>query len=246
MLSKQDGMTLPEVLVTITIAMVISLAAFALIDTVMRLTGEVQASVDTTQRGRRAMDDMTRELRSQVCVTRTDVTMSDARAIYAATKNSITFFADLSDESYRTAAVEKLDAPTLRKLEVVNSKLTETITKGEFDDSVPDGAKFNGTTRSRELLTTLQPLTERVGAATVSVPVFRYFGFDVNKQTTRELDPGGGSLSEANLEEIARIQVSFRVTPNSKSLKRGWTDFKNDVYVRIADPNADEPRPECD
>jgi prepilin-type N-terminal cleavage/methylation domain-containing protein len=239
MLSRQDGMTLPEVLVTITIAMIISLAAFALIDTVMRLTGEVQASVDTTQRGRRAMDDMTRELRSQVCVTRTDVTMSDARAIFAATSNSITFFADLSDESYTQSAVETLQGPTLRTLEVTDSKLTETVTTGVFDDAAPDGARFNGgATSKRELLTTIQPLS--------GTPVFRYFAFDTDKKTTRELNPGTGALSETQLEEIARIEVAFRVNPTAKAAKRGWTDFKNDVYVRIADPNAEEPRPECD
>jgi type II secretory pathway component PulJ len=239
MLSRQDGMTLPEVLVTITIAMIISLAAFALIETVMRLTGEVQASVDTTQRGRRAMDDMTRELRSQVCVTRTDVTMSDARAIYAATNSSVTFFADLSDESYTQSAAETLQGPTLRTLAVTGAKLTETVTTGVFDDSEPDGARFNGgATSKRELLTTIQPLS--------GTPVFRYFAFDTDKKTTRELNPGAGSLSETQLEEIARIEVAFRVNPNAKAAKRGWTDFKNDVYVRIADPNAEEPKPECD
>jgi prepilin-type N-terminal cleavage/methylation domain-containing protein len=243
MLSNEDGMTLPEVLVTITIALIISLAAFALIDTVMRLTGEVQANVDTTQRGRRAMDDMTRELRSQVCVTRTDVTMTDARAIYEATKTSVTFFADLSDESYRTAAVEKLEGPTLRTLEMTGSTLRETITKGQYDnDIVVDGAKFTGgATSRRDLLTTIQ--LRKQGAT--EIPVFKYFAFDTNKQTTRELVPSP-SLSATQLEEIARIEVSFRVNPTTKRPKRGWTDFKNDVYVRIADPNADEPKPECD
>ena len=60
------------------------------------------------------------------------------------------------------------------------------------------------------------------------------------------LDPGSGSLSEAQLEEVARIAVSFRVKPSAKNLKRGWTDFQNDVYVRIANPNDDPPKPECD
>ena len=51
-LRDERGMTLPEVLVSVTIAMIISLATFALIETVMRRAGDISARVDSTQRGR--------------------------------------------------------------------------------------------------------------------------------------------------------------------------------------------------
>ena len=67
-LNSERGMTLPEVLVTMTIALVLSLATFALVDMTIRRTGEITARVDGVQRGRVAMDLMTRQLRSQVCL----------------------------------------------------------------------------------------------------------------------------------------------------------------------------------
>ena len=45
-LSSERGMTLPEVLVTIVIALVLSLAAFSLVDVTIRRTGEISARVD--------------------------------------------------------------------------------------------------------------------------------------------------------------------------------------------------------
>jgi prepilin-type N-terminal cleavage/methylation domain-containing protein len=67
-LNSERGMTLPEVMVTMVISMILSLATFALVDVTMRQTGEISDRVDGVQRGRVAMDLMTRQLRSQVCL----------------------------------------------------------------------------------------------------------------------------------------------------------------------------------
>jgi len=111
-LRDERGVTLPEVLVSVTIAVIISLATFALIETVMRRAGDISARVDSTQRGRSAMDFITRQLRSQVCVQATAPAMADDRAFYAITPTSVTFFSDLSDESIKTG--NTLRNPELR------------------------------------------------------------------------------------------------------------------------------------
>ena len=67
-LTDERGMTLPEVMVTMVIALIMSLATFALVDVTMRQTKEISDRVDGVQRGRVAMDLMTRQLRSQVCL----------------------------------------------------------------------------------------------------------------------------------------------------------------------------------
>jgi hypothetical protein len=49
--------------------MIVSLATFALIETTMKKSGDAAARVEAAQRGRVAMDIITRQLRSQVCIT---------------------------------------------------------------------------------------------------------------------------------------------------------------------------------
>ena len=89
-------MTLPEVLVTLTIATIITLATFSLVEVTMGRSGEVAARVDAVQRGRSAMDDMSRQLRSQVCLQNAGIaSMIKPRSIEAATADSVVFYACL-------------------------------------------------------------------------------------------------------------------------------------------------------
>jgi prepilin-type N-terminal cleavage/methylation domain-containing protein len=255
-LRQQDGMSLPELLVALVIASIVSLAAFGLVDTVMKRYGETAARVDTTERSRIAMDQITRELRSQVCVTRSDGTaMTSARSIYSATPTSITFFADTADESW-TAATTSMPVPTLRTLSLNGSMLSETIVQGR-NDTVNLGAVTFGyagagnkpNTLVRQLLGNIGPLSEKVGTVIQPIPFFRYYAYTTTAPATptRLLtpDPSTGALSLTDLQSIARIQVSFVVSPTSATIKRGTTAMQNDVFVRTVDPNATNPLPTC-
>jgi prepilin-type N-terminal cleavage/methylation domain-containing protein len=251
-LRQEDGMSLPELLVALVIASIVSLAAFGLVDTVMKRYGETAARVDTSQRSRLAMDQITRELRSQVCVTRSDPTvMTAARSIYAATPSSITFFADTADESW-TATTTSMPVPTLRTLNLAGSTLSETIVQGR-NDTVNLGAVTFGyagvankpNTFTRQLLSNISLLSEKVGTATQTVPLFRYYAYDpATSKPTRLLDATNG-LSLTDLQSVARIQISFRVDSPNGTIKRGATAMQNDVFVRTVDPNATNPLPTC-
>ena len=80
----------------------------------MRRTGEIGARVDTTQRARVAMDSMTRQLRSQVCVPRDRSGDDRERSIFAGTPTSVTFFSRPRDESITPAPTPR--PPTLRSV----------------------------------------------------------------------------------------------------------------------------------
>jgi type II secretory pathway pseudopilin PulG len=245
-LRDERGMTLTELLTAMAIAMIVSLAAFALIETVMKRSGEISARVETTQRARGAMDDITRELRSQVCVLRSDpALMTSARSVYAATASSVTFFADTADESYLDASTP-MPIPTLRTLTLTGTTITETIRPGQNDTvNVGLGAvTFADASeeRTRNLLTDVVLTTDASG----TVPLFRYYAFDpVGKQPTLELKPGAGSLTEADLQAVARISISYRVLPAGKTTTRGSTVLQDDITVRSADPNSSTPKPTC-
>ena len=60
-----------ELLTALMMATTILLATFALLDHVLNRTAETQARVEATQKGRQAMDTMTRAIRSSVCLSAT-------------------------------------------------------------------------------------------------------------------------------------------------------------------------------
>ncbi len=243
-------MTLPELLVAMVIGMIVSLAAFSLIETTMNRTGEITSRVDTTQRGRAAMDFITRELRSQVCVQATAPAMTDDRSIYAATPTSVTFFSDLSDESFRTGNTVK--APELRSIALENGKLIERrwagVATGTAAQPTYSYTGYPGTpTATRVLIddaSTTQVTT--VGAAPL---VFRYFQYDTSVKPatpTAELDTRAG-VTPAQATLITKIDVAFRANrARGKATDRGSSAFENTVFARIADPNSiTNPNPVC-
>lgn len=244
MLSDERGMTLVELLVAIAIAMIVSLGAFGLVETVMRRSGEVGARVDTTQRARAGMDDITRQLRSQVCVVRADPSpMTTARSVYTATATSVTFFADTADESWRTG-VTSLPLPTLRTLALNDEdEITETVRPGVADTAHPglNAVTFASATgeRTRTLATDV--------VVDGTTPLFRYYAFDTSTppQPNQELTPGAGGLTEAQLQQVARIAISFRVLPAGRDTTRGSTVLHDDITVRSIDPNSSAPKPTC-
>jgi prepilin-type N-terminal cleavage/methylation domain-containing protein len=64
---EEGGFTLPELMVSLVIGMVLVLAAFTLIERSFAINDEVTDRTDSSQRGRLAMEQITRQIRSQVC-----------------------------------------------------------------------------------------------------------------------------------------------------------------------------------
>lgn len=255
-LKRQDGFTITEVLVAMSIAIIVSLAAFTLVEVVMKRSGETAARVETTQRARGALDTITRELRSQVCVIRSDPSVfSSARSIMSATATSVVFFADTADESFKSAS-DTIPAPTLRTLTFTpGAKATGTVTEkirpGVKDTAIPgvDAVKFSSATgeRTRTLLTNVEQFPDPLDGSKV-IPLFRYFTYDLTKTPptpTKELLPGSGALSVADVASIAKITVTFRVRGVGKVTQAPSTPLVGEVFTRTVDPNTTTPKPTC-
>jgi prepilin-type N-terminal cleavage/methylation domain-containing protein len=255
MLRREDGFTLTEMLVAMAIAIIVSLAAFSLIEVVMKRTGEIGARVETTQRARTAMDDLTRELRSQVCVVRSDPSlMTSARSIFTAKADQVVFFADTADESFKTSA-DIIPAATLRTLTFnpganATGTITETIRPGVKDTSNPgvDAVTFVSATgeKTRTVLTNIEQL--KAADNVTDIPVFRYFTYDLTvtpPTPTKELLPGSGSLTTAQVASIVKIAIAYRVRAVGKVTQRVSTRLQGDVFVRTVDPNIATPKPIC-
>ena len=251
-LREERGMTLPEVLVAVTIALIISLAAFALIETVMRRAGDISARVDSTQRGRSAMDFITRQLRSQVCVQATAPAMADDRAFYAVTPTSVTFFSDLSDESIKTG--NTLRNPELRSISFESGKLIERRWAGTATGTTLNPTYSYAYPGAATLPRVLPPHIPVVHTPAHGQPlIFHYYYYrdgDGNPLTPPTLDGEYDSrtaLTAAQATVLTKVEVVFRANPaRGKATDRGRVIFRNTVYSRLADPNnLLNPNPVC-
>jgi type II secretory pathway pseudopilin PulG len=217
-------MTLPEMLVAISIAMIVSLAAFALIETVMKRTAESAGRVEASQKGRAAMDTMTRQLRSQVCLS------STVPPVAAANNSVVSFYTDLSADPTKSLP------PELHTLTYDSAK--KTIVETDFVGTGTAPAITYPTTPTRSRL-----LAENV-VPEGSTPIFRFYAY--NSATPPRPDTAlSAPLSATDLGLVARIELSFRTLPPKLTTTRGSIVLQDQVYVRAADPNDPAPTPTC-
>lgn len=240
-LGREDGFTLPELLTAITIAMVVSLAAFALIEFALTKTGEVDQRVDATQRGRAIMDTVTRQLRSQVCLSPTISAMA-TRPGDITDGNTATFYADFTDGSDTSTK----PAADLHRL--AYDKNTMTLTDTTYKTSWDKG------TTPWTPVVPAAPTSTRVIATNIvpkdaATPIFAYYTYD-NDPSTGPNTPlsvaGATGMSVADVMRVARIDVTFTALPiKGKDTSPAKVLFQDEVYVRAADPNDDAPTPTC-
>lgn len=224
--SREDGMTLPELLVAISIAVIVSLAAFSLIETVMRRTAESAGRVEASQKGRAAMDTMTRQLRSQVCLSTT------VPPVAAADTNSVSFYTDLSKDPSANLP------PELHVLtyDATKKTITEYDYLGTGTAPTINYPPMTSPSRVRQLAQNVVPET--------SVPIFAYYAYN-GADPPRPDNQLGTPLSAVDLGTVARIEISFRTLSPNSTTTRGSIVLQDQVYVRAADPNDPAPTPTC-
>jgi prepilin-type N-terminal cleavage/methylation domain-containing protein len=243
---RDSGFSLPELLIALSIAMIVSLATFSLVEFVMKRAGETQNMVASNQRGRLAMDTITRQLRSQVCLN-TDLAappMSAPTGFGIVTdSNTAVFYGDFSDGSDPINEPPQLHAitydpvkKTLIERDYAPTSVTKTATAYAYTWPL-----YTAPTRKVTLLENVVPYG--------SAPIFTYYTYNTASPPRPDqlLTPGPGGLSAADTARVARIDIQFRAVTTTKPtvLLRGSTVLQDQVYVRAADPNDPAPTPTC-
>ena len=90
-LRHESGVTLVELMVAMMIGTMTILAVYGVLDTSIKQSTKIAGRVNATQRGRIAMDTITRQLRSQVCYSAT------VPALVSGTDTAVKFHVDLTD-----------------------------------------------------------------------------------------------------------------------------------------------------
>lgn len=226
--SEESGFTLPELLTGMTVGMIVLMAAFLLLDTAVSRSGDIEDRQDATQRGRMAMEAVTRDLRSQVC-------LATSRPIISGSDTHVEFFANLSDDT------EAADRRTLR-YDATRKQIDLDVYAGTgiFPDLI-----FPSTPTSTEVV-----LEDVIPAKDGSVdrPLFRYYAYVVNGQPG-EVEELATPLSAANRQRVVLVKVAFAALPTRTAELSGAeldaATFESDVYVRLADPTKPVEGPRC-
>jgi type II secretory pathway pseudopilin PulG len=244
-LRDESGMTLIEVLVSVSIGMLLVLGSLTLVEVTMRRSGEVAARIETVQGGRLAMDVMTREIRSQSCQYLVSTAGVKPVSLTAASPDSLTLFVDLRDNSNLptptpTPAPGTVSGPDKRTLTFgTDGKVTETVWKpSSVNGSV---YAYIGTPTTRALLTNVEHAIRK--SDNTAVPYFQYFQYDFSKvppTPDRAVTNGANPLTADQMKSIAKITITYKANP---AIKRpdgtASTVFTNSVFTRNVDPNAD-------
>jgi hypothetical protein len=233
-LRDESGFSLPELLTALIIGMVVLLATLDLLDNTISVGSGVNRRVDALQHGRTALDVITRDLRSQVCVGIDDPAAaggsSSQPSLIAGTDDSVDFYVDLGDGT--TAR------PPERRT-IVFDPTAQTIEERIYK---PTGGAGNYVfpatpTSTRTLISDV--------AQDGSTPIFRYYAFDTQTPPTPSvLLPASSGLSTADMARTARTAIAFKALSDNGS-STGAASLHDDVYRRAVDPNKTILTPEC-
>jgi hypothetical protein len=219
-LRSERGFTVVETVVAAAVGSVVMLAIFFLLDTSVKQSSGVNARVDSTQRGRAAMESITRELRSQVCFAFPST--APPVSLTAASDYSVTFYGFSGSGTF---------VPSRRTIwwDTNTNSIKESVEPG-----VPAAGPVTsfGTAQTRTILTDVKPpLKPAPAPPNTSDVVFSY-------QRTDGTALGATPLSATDLGRVGRIVVRFNTTPATKGSSTQTTSFESQVFVRTADPNG--------
>jgi hypothetical protein len=233
-LRDESGFSLPELLTALIIGMVVLIATLDVLDNTISVGSGVNRRVDALQRGRTALEIITRDLRSQVCVGVDDPAAaggsSSQPSLIAGTDDSVDFYVDLGDGT--TAR------PPERRTIVFNPGTQSIVERIYRPTGTAGNYVFPSTpTSSRTLINDV--------ARDGSTPIFRYYAFDTQTPPTPSvLLPASSGLSTADMARTARTAIAFRALSDNGS-STGAASLHDDVYRRAVDPNKTILTPEC-
>jgi len=229
-LRDQSGMTLIELVVGLSIGLVVTFASLAVLGRATTASHEIADRQEAVQRGRLAMELITRQLRSQVCLG------EGAEPITYGDAGSVSFYADLSDGSQNVA----------------RRTLTFVAPDGETPGQIVEEVRF-GVGEYPDLTFPAAADTSRVllgGAEQVvadgqPAPVFSYYAFQAGSPTG-DLEQLPVPLSAVDASRTIMIRVAFVTMPDrGRPRDTDSMTLQDNVYVRIADPTRPLEGPRC-
>jgi prepilin-type N-terminal cleavage/methylation domain-containing protein len=226
-LRDQRGFTLIELLMATTIGVGVLLAAYTLSTALLHAQTRISDRTEAIARGRTAMEQITQQLRSQVCLG------PGLPAIAYGDDNHVTFYADLASTTF---------VPQKRDLQFTGGALTQRDYNGTPASGSPPFTFSATPNRTRVIADKL--LNQVNGGATV--PFFTYYSFDAG-DPVRPANLLPTPLSANDAARVVQIRVSFSALPTRGGATYAPTGepFTANVYNRTADPTDPDHSPLC-
>jgi prepilin-type N-terminal cleavage/methylation domain-containing protein len=229
-LSAQNGFTVVELLVAMSIGTIVLMAAFMTLDRSNQLQAEVADRADALQRGRLALELATRQLRSQVCLGEA------TEPITVGQPTTISFYADMSDGTRN---------PEKRQLTFDSTAKTLVENRYTGAGTYPN-LTFSATPSSTRVIGTgLAP----VKVSGVDQPIFRYYAWRDGGQPG-EMEELATPLTTTDVARTVMVKVTFVAQPrrlrSTTAIKnQDATTLENQAYIRSADPSKPKEGPKC-
>jgi hypothetical protein len=192
----------------------------------------VMAKTDAMQRGRLAMDNVTQQLRSQVCLS--DTTSAVVRD---STGTSVTFYADFTEAGTTPIKRTLMFDPARQEIRANTYETSSTAVPPPPDSyaSAPSGSSLVLENARQQI----DPVTNQ------PVPFLRYYAYmqvDGRPQAVQELTP---PLDEAEAARVARIDIAYQALPTGSSDRSQGVNLTDQIVARHADPNLEIPDRLC-
>jgi type II secretory pathway pseudopilin PulG len=232
-LGAEDGFTMMELLVGMSVGMIVLFALYNLLDSVAPATSRVQDRVDAQSRGRAAMEQMAQLLRTTVCV-QNGVDVNDNATFwspYNFADSSVTFYTYTIDQAHVADVASGKFEPQKRTFTYANGTITETTVQGTYPAGAYTPTWDTANTVTRTVAANVQPIAGR--------PIFTYKGYSGTPATLNTITPandGTGTVRvlDADLPKIARIDIAFRALPASGRNPAAGASFENSIDTRPA------------
>jgi len=231
-LRREDGVTIVELLVVCLIGIVVLSAAAGLTESSARSSARVTDEVEVAQRARLAMEQITRQLRSQVCLDTATPPIADGQDA------SITFYNEIDSNPDFSPKRQRISYSPASGGSIVQESWTTTSTGPPW--SFPEPRK------SKVLLTNVGQLPGQ--------PIFRYYTFDSAGALTAPLDATLLTpIAPNSTARVVRVEVSFEALPTGGSTEQSRrSGLRSSVYLRNTDHSDGDPAatrtwgPRCD
>jgi prepilin-type N-terminal cleavage/methylation domain-containing protein len=227
--TDERGFALTELLVALIIGTIVLLGAHTLSTAVMHAQTRISDRSEAVARGRVTMEQISQQLRSQVCLG------PGLPAISYGDSNQITFYADMANTTF---------VPQKRDLTFASGAITQRDYNGTVATSGTIPYTFTATpSRTRVIADKLVLQTDKNGA---TIPFFTYFTFDAGNPV-RPAQKLNVPLSAADAARVVQISVNFGALASrgGSSASLAGEPFTANIFVRTADPTDPDHSPLC-
>lgn len=220
----ENGFTLVELLVASMLGIVVLLAAFSLIDAAVRGQRTTENRLDATTNGRNAMEQITRQLRAQMCFGRT------APPVISATGTRVEFYASVAPTPATASDRQTVQKRTLTYVPdgtTGRGSIVETVVDGNA--TAPPFTQFGLTApRTRTIVANVAPPAGAGGA------LFRFWRYDPNAAPA--MLALTTPVAANQLQLIVQIETAFDAYPtNSADEEQVKSTLDSKITVRTAD-----------